>query len=587
MEIAYRKEPPVLFQIMLLAMLILTLSGSLLVNGLFTNRTLFPYFTFSIGAGILAVTAVGWAIVKRQQPYFPFTWPVAAAGMLMLYIGLRHFPGLPVKCIYLLAAGTFFITCFSLFSILQKKISLLFAGFATVAILESIICILQALDIVKSNNVFFKVTGTYLNPNVTAMFLAMAFPILFYQSNRKKAALPLLLLGIALVLLKCRTAFVGIAAGCIPMVLLDQRFRSFYPTLSPAKKIGAGLLLIILLTVTGNYLYHLKKDSADGRLFVWKIATGMIDEKPITGVGFGSFERDYNLSQAAYIQENNLQFPVTQHVRFVEMAYNDYLEMWVEGGLPGFLLWIFLLIAIVRAGIKKLKKEPDDRYTRLCFSGVCIFLTMMLVNFSMQAIPVMFMFMVYGAYLSMPAVQHFTRRWVNTGIAALLLIGGIALLYTQISTAEASLLHKKAILLAREKRFPEAIAIEQAIGNRLSNYESYWKYYGNLLMQNKEYAAALSCYQHAMGLSSNPAMLANAASCYLQLGENTNAIELFKKAASIEPNHIIYRDGLLRSYIRSGDTANAIIIARDIVAWKAGKVAAYKEKAKKFLNTVQ
>lgn len=51
-----------------------------------------------------------------------------------------------------------------------------------------------------------------------------------------------------------------------------------------------------------SQLYNAKKASADGRKLIWKLSAQMIPEKPLTGYGYGFFEKEYNLHQANYIK---------------------------------------------------------------------------------------------------------------------------------------------------------------------------------------------------------------------------------------------------------------------------------------------
>ena len=43
-------------------------------------------------------------------------------------------------------------------------------------------------------------------------------------------------------------------------------------------------------------IYQMKKDSADGRLFMWKIAAQAVSEHPWTGCGWNSVKAAYGLS---------------------------------------------------------------------------------------------------------------------------------------------------------------------------------------------------------------------------------------------------------------------------------------------------
>ena len=57
-----------------------------------------------------------------------------------------------------------------------------------------------------------------------------------------------------------------------------------------------------MLMFSGGYaMYHLKKDSADGRTFIWKNTLTAIVHHP-TGVGLGNFAGTYGQTQALYFE---------------------------------------------------------------------------------------------------------------------------------------------------------------------------------------------------------------------------------------------------------------------------------------------
>ena len=63
------------------------------------------------------------------------------------------------------------------------------------------------------------------------------------------------------------------------------------------KVLAVTSVLCIVVLVGGVCLFNLKKDSASGRLFMWKISSRAIAEKPFTGYGQGNFALAYGTSQ--------------------------------------------------------------------------------------------------------------------------------------------------------------------------------------------------------------------------------------------------------------------------------------------------
>ena len=99
----------------------------------------------------------------------------------------------------------------------------------------------------------------------------------------------------------------------------------------------------LLLAVLGVGAYHWKKDSADGRLLMWKVATQAVLEHPWQGIGweyvagaYGDAQERYFASGAATEQE--------EHVAGApEYVFNEYLQVAMAWGVPA-LCGILLLV---------------------------------------------------------------------------------------------------------------------------------------------------------------------------------------------------------------------------------------------------
>jgi putative inorganic carbon (HCO3(-)) transporter len=89
-----------------------------------------------------------------------------------------------------------------------------------------------------------------------------------------------------------------------------------------------------------------REDSSNNfRINVWMAALSMIQDRPWLGIGPGN---------TAF----NLIYPLYQQPRFNALsAYSVPLELLVEGGVPGLLAGLGLLLASLRSGWSQLKGE--------------------------------------------------------------------------------------------------------------------------------------------------------------------------------------------------------------------------------------
>lgn len=77
--------------------------------------------------------------------------------------------------------------------------------------------------------------------------------------------------------------------------LVEKAWKEYH-----GKAVVALLLLSVILITGGIGIYHLKADSAKGRLFMWKISSLAVVKKPISAYGIGNFVYAYGQEQEKY-----------------------------------------------------------------------------------------------------------------------------------------------------------------------------------------------------------------------------------------------------------------------------------------------
>ena len=144
--------------------------------------------------------------------------------------------------------------------------------------------LLQVYGYEPSNHSLYALTGSFYNPGPYSGFLGMCLPIALHEWLKGKgiwkhlALVALVLMGVVLPSGMSRSAWLAalVASGYVLAVHHWKAVCRYW------KAVLAGLLLLVVL---GIGAYHWKKDSADGRLLMWKIAfTEVI--VPWNGVGW-------------------------------------------------------------------------------------------------------------------------------------------------------------------------------------------------------------------------------------------------------------------------------------------------------------
>ena len=278
-------------------------------------------------------------------------------------------------------------TTFVLYAILRLALpqdksldKILVAGIAVFGLYECAIGLLQLYGLERSNHVVFQITGTFFNPGPYSIYVATMLAVclaycykryrIYSLRNHIGGKICVHLAGSLLVLL-C-------AAGCIVglITLPATLSRTAFVALAAVLLILFGrrnprllLAVMVLALVLGAGLYLLKKDSADGRLLMWIVSLRAICGHPVFGSGIGGFQKAFSDSQKDFFMVNpDSSFASVSGT--LEYAFNDFLEVCVEQGLVGMLLFISIIIISV---CKLLRRGNEIGYGLIALSVCAMF----------------------------------------------------------------------------------------------------------------------------------------------------------------------------------------------------------------------
>lgn len=503
----------------------------------------------------------------------PVIYSLLLGGYFLLH-GFLINHAISARHIYFISGCLLFTALYLYFRVYSTVLTGVWWVIMVAAVAEALICLCQYAGFLKSQNSYFMVTGTWTNPNVTAMFICLALPALWAvfaakRIKRMAAAVILLLYVSVLLLLACRTAVIG---AFTILTIVTYSNTAFVQALKQRLRGIKAILVIapgmILLTAAGIYLYKVKQASADGRKTVWKITMQMIADKPFTGFGYGRFERAYNLYQAAYFAGGTASSLETAHAAHVKMAYNEFLENTAEGGITGLFIFSGILLVLLRKFPRNDKNGGNDNIIA-AYAGIACFAVMSIFNFTIQAIPVFCLFIIYAALLMANAYRNSRSTWFPAGLfaipTALLVCGALAVFLLQCRETFDQLQNRKAAELVRQGNIINARLLLQPLDRRLSHSESYLKNYSHVLMACHEYERALEQLAKAMKISSSPTLYMQSGNCHEYLHRYNEAENEYNIAAHIEPRNPLPHYALMQMYLKAGDTVKAAAAARHLI----------------------
>jgi O-antigen ligase len=233
------------------------------------------------------------------------------------------------------------------------KIKVLTTGLTWLLILagaiETVWGLCQVYGYTASNHSLYASTGSFYNPGPYSGFLAMCFPVCLHEwLKRGKSVGGYIALGVLLLMLCVLPAGMSrsawLAAGIASVYIGWMHYK---------KKITAGIRKHKALTV-GAFIamsfafcgaYQLKKDSADGRLLMWKVSVQAIKEKPLSGYGWDYVAGAYGDAQEKYFSKGEYTEQEERVAGSPEYVFNEYLQAAMAWGVPVLCVILLLVIA--------------------------------------------------------------------------------------------------------------------------------------------------------------------------------------------------------------------------------------------------
>lgn len=183
-----------------------------------------------------------------------------------------------------------------------------------------------------------------------ALYVTMGIAILLFNSQLFKRQIRFILLAILLFflfLISNKAAFIALVG--LFVYHISTRDIS---AVRKAQFLGVFLVIAIGFAWTNPRLknsfesallqeWKLNKDARYGfetRFLSWDAATSLIKEKPVRGYGAASAQDALN----EIYEEKGYRFPLRDRLN----AHNQFLQIWLENGLPGLIIWGLVIYAI-------------------------------------------------------------------------------------------------------------------------------------------------------------------------------------------------------------------------------------------------
>lgn len=497
---------------------------------------------------------------------------VELLGLSFLYIVLRNFP-------------------------LKNNLLLLLIVVIS-GIFQAVYGNLQLLGYCASNHSGFKMTGSFFNPGPYAGFLVSVWSValgmylfkdkiinqvqsltksncLFLNEFIKQAFeyIPLLgLISIAIVIPATQSRAAWIAAISCSLVLVELRYnnsKNLFKKINAFKRTFLIVIFIGILSACLFGVYYLKKESSNGRAFIWKVTTEMITDDPVFGVGFDRFKAHYMNYQAHYFVENG-ETPEAVLADNSYYAFNEWLQFVAENGLLGF---AFLVITILVLFKIKVKEEHHcwGLVTKTSLVTIGVF-----ANFSypMQILPIKIVLVFLLVMLSnstdelyLVKIGENKNRLRAFKVVALLL--GLFCMNKTIFYAknfnQGFVIWKNALNSHQSGDYKEALTSYASVYTIFKNDGDFLMNYGKTLTLARDYSKAIEILEKTKFFLNNTIIETSLGDSYKAIKQYDKAEAAYQEAINMVPSKFYANYLLAKLYNDSKQKQKAVATAQKIL----------------------
>ncbi|RKD21954.1 Tetratricopeptide repeat-containing protein [Caminicella sporogenes DSM 14501] len=305
------------------------------------------------------------------------------------------------------------------------------------------------------------------------------------------------------------------------------------------------------------YAINSNERSVKGRINFYKDGLKVAKDYFLLGAGGGAWQ--------------TLYFKYQSYMYWTTQAHNYFLQLWIETGIIGLLIYIGLIVILILHFIISLKKlEEDNKILQIAVNiGWISILAHSIIDFdlSLGAMSIL-LWCLYGLSYQRKLsteknkIKSNTTKYISTAVAVLLLFTSWSLHLGQIYADEAVKLAENKKIIDSMKSFEKASKYDPFTSNYLVDLSTV---YSVLARKDKVYIKkACEAVDKAVKLDSyNSKILMKAGEVYLNTGDFNKGIEYIEKAVKLQPMNIKnYRNqgqiylAVLKYFLKTKDEKN-------------------------------
>lgn len=560
--------------LVILFCLLPSVSSNELIQGTMSGKMFFFLYVILIGGILIALK-----FITKSSFCVSFSY---IDGILFLWIAyilingwFQHIP-LSNRLLELSGLVVLYIL---LRQIEPSKFGIILIAMVLGCIIQSVYGNLQLWGYTPSNHSLFKMTGSFFNPGPFGGYLASVFPIMIGGLLfNKKYLLPLgeignliiLWVGVSLVLLTLvaadsRAAWLSIALSS--MVLLVKRY-SIIQLFRTGTSIKRNVLLLSLFVLVGVCFIGLMKPndkSANGRLLIWKVSSGLFMQHPLIGVGFDRFKTFYMDEQADYFK-NTLNSSEAMVAGDTNYCFNEFIQHAVENGVIGLFFMAGVLVCICAATSNLFNNE-----LWIAKAGITGIIVFAFFSYPAQILPIKTGLVCYLAYIADCTEKKkvgFPKKdeYVFKPILAIFAVGVIFIGCTSLPAYYIACKNwNSAYQFTQLKDYTASMNASTKAWPLLRYNGDFLTHYGKTLTMAGEYKQAVEVLNQAVSFYPNIIVYTALGDNYKILGRIEDAERAYLKAWYMNPSRFYPKYLLAKLYDETNQSEKAITVAKELL----------------------
>ncbi|MDR1156464.1 MAG: O-antigen ligase family protein [Bacteroidales bacterium] len=454
-------------------------------------------------------------------------------------------------------------------------------------LIETLWGILQLCGVLPSFHKSFRVTGSLFNPGPYAGFVATGIPPACGQLFSRNTLRWERMLGVAVLLgslvvlpfTGSRAAWLSALTGIAVAVwcgYAGRKLNSLPVSTRRRRRAVVVAVLIIPATVMLYGMYHMKKDSADGRRLIWKVSASMVKEHPLSGTGTGRFAAVYGQAQADYFlsgKGTEAQAMVADHPGY---AFNELIHIAVELGIPGLALFLLMVISALLSGYRpelfgkhlfisgeetaslgKISVASGGKYYQAAIPTFLVFATF---SYPFDVLPLACLFVAFlavAASQTPPLRRQPAFRWHAAGWLAVLLLT-VTVTFRVLPRRQSYRDWQEAHLLFRSGAYRDALDEYLFLYERLKYEKIFLMEYARCLSHLGQYERSNRVFTEYLAAGCNPEAYNYMGNNHKALGQYDAAEQAYIRSSLIAPNRHYPEYLLMKLYYDTGRMGQAV-----------------------------